>query len=71
MILDIPKLEVESKMTNQCSKSLRSSKAAHDSMWLIQVLISLPNFWHVLIDSLFLFVCKHCEPTALMYKLQG
>jgi len=52
VILDIPKLEVESKTINQSSKSLHRSKAAHVSMQPMQVLISLPNCRHVLIDCL-------------------
>ena len=52
VILYIPKREVESEAINQSSKSLCRSKAAHASIRPMQVLISLPNFRHVLIDRL-------------------
>ena len=48
MILNLIKREVESKSKNQSSESLRRSKETHAS----QVLTSLPNFRHVLIDRL-------------------
>ena len=48
MILDIRKREVESKSINQSSESLPMTRLSNAA----QVLISLPNCRHVLIDRL-------------------
>ena len=69
-IFDIPKREVESQCINQSSELLPRSKAAHASMWPMQVLISLLNILQI-VWSIIKFVCKHWKATALMYSLQG